>query len=138
MEFALKTVIPTTAEKIYKAWLSSEGHTKMTGGTAVVSDKVGERFTAWDGYIKGVNIELETNKRILQSWRTSQFEDDEQDSQLEIVLNEVNGQTEITLIHSQLPQSGAHYQKGWDDHYFQPMKDYFSTWQYKYSNLKKI
>ncbi len=127
MDFALKTVIPATAEKIYKAWLSSDGHTKMTGGKAVVSDKVGERFTAWDGYIEGVNIKLEANKRIVQSWRTSQFEDDEQDSQLEIVLNEINGQTEITLIHSLLPQSGAHYQKGWDDHYFQPMKDYFST-----------
>ena len=127
MEFTLKTVIPATAEKIYKTWLSSEGHTKMTGATAIVSDRVGEKFTAWDGYIEGVNIALETNKRILQSWRTSQFEDEEQDSQLEIVLKEVKGQTEITLAHSKLPESGAHYQKGWDDHYFQPMKDYFST-----------
>ena len=30
----------------------------MTGGVAFVSDKVGETFTAWDGYIKGENLIL--------------------------------------------------------------------------------
>lgn len=127
MEFTLKTTMNTTAEKIYSAWLSSKGHSEMTGGKAMVSDTIGARFTAWDGYIEGINLELEQNKRILQSWRTSQFEAHEQDSQLEVLFNETNGQTEITLVHTKLPESGAHYQKGWDNHYFQPMKEYFST-----------
>jgi len=125
MEFTLKTIINTTAERIYRAWLSSKGHTEMTGGKAVVSDIIGERFTAWDGYIEGVNISLEANKRILQSWRTSQFEEHEQDSQVEIIFNEVDGQTEITLVHTKLPDNGGHYRSGWDNHYFHPMKDYF-------------
>ncbi len=129
MEFTLKTKIDTTAEKIYTSWLSSEGHTKMTGGTAKISDKIGDEFTAWDGYIEGKNIELEPYKRILQSWRTSQFLEDEQDSQLEILLNEVDGQTELTLIHTNVPESGEHYIKGWDESYFQPMKTYFSIKQ---------
>ena len=71
------------------------------------------------------NIELEPFNRILRSWRTSQFEKDEKDSQIEILLNEVNGQTELTLIHSNVPESGEHYIKGWDEHYFQPMKKIF-------------
>jgi len=29
MEFTLKTKIKSTAEEIYKAWLDSEGHTKI-------------------------------------------------------------------------------------------------------------
>ncbi len=115
-----------TAKEIYKTWLSSEGHSNMTGGEATISEKIGGRFTAWDGYIEGKNIELEPYKRILQSWRTSQFEDHEKDSQLEILLNEVDGQTELTLIHTNVPESGEHYKKGWDNHYFQPMKLYFS------------
>ena len=53
MEFTLKTTIKATAKQIYKSWLSTQGHTKMTGGAAFVSDKVGDSFTAWDGYIKG-------------------------------------------------------------------------------------
>lgn len=126
MEFELKKTFRASAREIYTAWLSSEKHSDMTGGEASASDKVGDRFTAWDGYIEGENLELEPYTRILQSWRTSQFEAHEEDSQIEILLHEIDGQTELTLIHSNVPESGEHYIKGWDNHYFQPMKAYFS------------
>jgi len=126
MEFTLKTKINTSPKEIYTSWLNSEGHTKMTGGTAVITAKIGDSFAAWDGYIKGRNLELTPYSRILQSWRTSQFEEHEEDSQIEILLTEVDGQTELTLIHTNVPDSGEHYKKGWDNHYFQPMKEYFS------------
>ena len=126
MEFTLKTKINATAKEIYTAWLSTEGHTNMTGGAATTSDKVGSNFTAWDGYIEGKNVALEPYKRIVQSWRSSQFESHEEDSQIEILLQEVDGQTELTLIHTNVPESGEHYKKGWDNHYFQPMNTYFS------------
>ena len=125
MEFILKRSFNTTAKKIYDTWLSSEGHTKMTGGSAIVSDIIGDKFTAWDGYIEGGNIDLEPNKRILQTWRTSQFEEDEEDSKIEVLLNEVDGKTELTLIHTNLSESGEHYKNGWQDHYFEPMAKYF-------------
>ena len=126
MEFILKTNFDTTAKKIYESWLTSEGHTRMTGGSANVSDKIGYKFTAWDSYIEGKNIDLEPNKRIFQTWRTSQFDEDEEDSQIEVLLDEVNGKTEFTLIHTNLPESGEHYKQGWEDHYFEPMRKYFS------------
>lgn len=127
MKFTLTTKVNASAEKIYTTWLNSKGHTEMTGGEAVISDTIGDAFTAWNGYIEGKNIDLEANKRIVQSWRTSQFEAQEEDSQIEVLFHEVDGQTEITLIHSNLPESGAHYKKGWENHYFEPMKEYFSA-----------
>lgn len=126
MEFTLKMEFNTSAENIYTAWMSSEGHTNMTGGEAAITDKVGESFTAWDGYIEGKNIELEPFSRIVQSWRTTQFEDDEEDSIIEILLEEIDKKTELTLIHTNLGEDGAHYEKGWQDYYFTPMKGYFS------------
>lgn len=125
MEFTLKANINASAKEIYETWLSGKGHSEMTGGRASISDKVGEKFSAWDGYIKGKNLELEPNKRILQSWRTSQFEENEKDSQIEILLNEADGQTELILIHTDVPESGEHYKAGWENHYFTPMKEYF-------------
>lgn len=59
MEFTLKTGIEAPAEAIYKALLSTKGHTNMTGGTATSSNKGGGSFTAWDGYIQGKNKILE-------------------------------------------------------------------------------
>lgn len=125
MTFTLKTRIYTSAKEIYEHWLSSEGHANMTGAAATISNTIGSHFTAWDGYIEGKNIELESNKRILQSWRTTQFEEQEEDSQVEILFTEIDDATEITLIHSNLSEDGEHYKKGWEDFYFQPMKDYF-------------
>lgn len=126
MEFTVVEVFNASPEQVYKTWLTSEGHSGMTGGSANISDKVGEKWSAWDGYISGSNLELTSFSRILQSWRTTEFAENEADSRLEILLKEVNGQTELTLIHTQLPAHGAQYEQGWDDHYFTPMKAYFS------------
>ena len=127
MEFTLKTKLQATAKQVYKAWLSIQGHTKMTGGGAFVSDWVGDNYTTWDGYLYGKNLELKSYEHIVQSWRSSNFLDEEEDSQIEITLSEIDGETELTLNHTILPESGKHYIKGWDEHYFQPMQAYFRT-----------
>ena len=71
IEFTVSDTIPATPAEIYSAWLSDEGHTEMTGGEANCSGEVGGEFDAWDGYISGVNLELDENARIVQSWRTT-------------------------------------------------------------------
>ncbi len=126
MKFELKATFMAPIEMVFSAWLDSDVHSKMTGGEAKVSDQIGESFTAWDGYIWGKNLEIEPNKRILQSWRTSEFSDEEEDSILELLFSKVNGVTEITLIHSNLPSHGKQYKQGWEDHYFNPMKEFFN------------
>ena len=118
MEFTVKTKIKASAKEIYTSWLDSEKHAAMTGGDANITDKVGDHFTAWDEYISGKNVLLEPFNRIVQSWRTSQFEPDEQDSQIEILLNEVDGETELTLIHTNLAENGGHYEQGWEESLF--------------------
>ena len=42
-----------------------------------------------------------------------------------MLLDEIDGKTEITLTHSSLPESGEHYKQGWEDHYFAPMRKHF-------------
>lgn len=125
MKFSIKTIINAPISLVFKSWLNSDGHSKMTGGKADASKDVGASFSAWDGYIWGKNLEIEPYKRILQSWRTSEFSDDEEDSILELLFSETESGTEITLIHSRLPAHGEQYMQGWEDHYFTPMKEFF-------------
>lgn len=120
-------MISSPPEAIYNAWLDSAAHSKMTGSPATVSDKVGGEFTAWDGYIQGTNLELDPGKRIVQSWRTLEFQDSEADSRVEITFESDNGGTKIVLFHSILPPHGGQYEDGWEESYFQPMKKYFET-----------
>lgn len=125
LEFEISTTIPAKPDEVYKAWLESKSHSKMTGSKAKVSDKIGDRFLAWDGYISGSNLELKPGKKIVQSWRTSEFADSEEDSRLEITLAPAKGGTKLTLRHSNLPAHGEQYRQGWVDSYFDPMKEYF-------------
>ena len=124
--FTLKTTFPVKPEVIYKAWLSSKGHSAMTaGGEATCTDREGDKFSAWDGYIVGTNVRLVKNKEIVQTWRTSEFADSDKDSELIIRLTENKGGCELVLIHNNIPGGQPDYEQGWIDHYFTPMKQYF-------------
>jgi activator of HSP90 ATPase len=125
VEFEVSDTIPAKPEVIYNAWLNSDEHAGMTGSPATVGSQVGDAFEAWGGYITGQNLELEPATRILQSWRTSEFEASDEDSVLEILLAASGGGTEITIRHSNLPDHGMQYQQGWIDSYFDPMKAFF-------------
>ncbi|MBI5226288.1 SRPBCC domain-containing protein [Candidatus Micrarchaeota archaeon] len=119
-------------QQVYDAFLSSKGHSDMTGGAAKMSDKDGGSFTAWDGYITGKNIELLPGKKIVQSWRTTEFPDDAEDSVLKIELSAIktkdgkNG-THLTMTHSKIPSGQeSSYGPGWTENYWEPMKAYFA------------
>ena len=125
-EFTVSTILPATPEKVFEAWLSSGGHSAMTGSPAKVEPRVGGTFTAWDGYITGKTLEMKHNSRIVQAWRTSEFSDENPDSRLEILLEPTKRGTKLTLIHSNIQDGRADsYESGWDENYFQPMKEYF-------------
>jgi activator of HSP90 ATPase len=125
-EFTVATFLPATPEKVYRAWLSTKGHTAMTGSPARVVPRLGGSFTAWDGYISGRTTALEPYTRIVQDWRTSEFPDDAPDSQIEILLEAAEGGTQLTLTHRNIPEGQAEsYKSGWHESYFQPMKAYF-------------
>ena len=123
--FEIKETFNAKPSEIYEAWLNSEKHAKMVDGEAECSSEEGASFTIWDGYIKGKNISLKPNEEIIQSWRTSEFNEDDDDSKVIIRLKEVNDSTELTLIHSNIPEGQTQYKQGWEDHYFAPMREYF-------------
>ncbi len=135
--FTLTVTIHAKAETIYKAWLSSEGHSALTGSPAKIDGTVDGDFVAWDGYIQGMFLELEENKRILQAWRTAEFPEEAEDSIVEILLEEIttgldmprkarDHSTLLTLKHSNIPEGQADgYKTGWEDFYFKPMREYF-------------
>ncbi len=125
--FVLKEKFPVSPATIYKAWLDSEDHTGMTGGDARCSDVEGEEFMAWDGYITGKNIRLVKDRKIVQHWRTSEFDDSDPDSELIIEISEVEGGCEVMLTHNGIPEGQPDYEQGWIENYFIPMKEYFGT-----------
>ena len=116
-----------TPEQIYGALLSSKEHSEITGAKAACNARVGAKFTAWDGYISGKNVEPTKGKKIVQEWQTSEWPEGYGPSILEISFKKIGSDTEVSLVQSKVPASQAKdYDKGWHDFYWNPMKEYFS------------
>lgn len=123
----VSTVLPASARRIYEAWLNSEEHSAFTGGEATIESRLGGKHTAWDGYIEGKIVELEPYRRIVQTWRSTEFPPGSPDSRLEVLLEEIEGGARLTLLHTNIPDGqGKKYEEGWQESYFEPMKEYFS------------
>jgi len=123
----LSSLIPAEPERVYRAWMDSAQHAAFTGSAAEIDNRVGGKFTAWDGYIQGETLALEPFSHIVQSWRTTEFPESSPDSRLEVSFTAENGSTRLTLIHTNIPDGqGEGYRGGWEDYYFTPLVEYFS------------
>ncbi len=131
MKFELNQQFNTTPETIYNTWLNSDEHTLMTGGVARIKAEIKYKYIAWDGYISGEIIDLIPFGYMKFKWRTTNFKENQEDSILEIfILPHKNGSI-LNLIHSNLLETDTEYIKGWEDHYFAPMQEYFNSYKKK-------
>jgi len=122
-------VLPGTPQEVYDALMTTKGHRAFTGAAARISPTEGGRFTAWDGYIHGINVELVPGRKIVQQWRPTE-EDWPEDhySVVRYLLAPVPKGTRVTFTHSGVPaQHAGHLAQGWKDHYWGPLRAYLGT-----------
>lgn len=126
-KIVISETFPVTVELLFHGWLDSDVHSEFTDSDAEIDPVVGGSFSVWDGYITGKTLEIIPNKKIVQSWRTTEFSDSDKDSILTIEFESIhNEETRLTLTHTQIPSSDeAKYHQGWIDFYITPMKEYF-------------
>ena len=121
-----KVLIPAEPDKVYEAFVDGKNHSAFTGSRATCDPKVGGKFTAWDGYISGKNLQLEKGKKIVQEWITTEWPKGYRPSKLELSFEKAENGTEILMIHSGVPaEQAAEIEQGWIDFYWQPLKEYF-------------
>ena len=127
-----KIVVPVAPTEVYAAFMDAKKHSAFTGSKATIDARVGGKFTAWDDYISGKNLELTDGKRIVQEWVTSDWPENLPPSRLELTFKKVKEGTEISMVQSNIPSDQAEELKeGWDEFYWKPLKEYFKK------NLKK-
>ena len=122
----MQVVLDVSPRDLCKAWLNSAEHSGFTGAKAEIIPHIGGAFSAWDGYISGKTLEIDTPRRILQSWRTTEFPEGSPDSTLELLFEPEGHGTKLTLNHTNIPDGQKDgYREGWQEYYFKPMQDYF-------------
>jgi activator of HSP90 ATPase len=121
-----EVVVPASPDEVFEAFVNAEKHSAFTGSKATGNPKVGSKFTAWDGYISGKNLELDKGKRIVQEWTTSDWPQGYPPSRLELTFKKVKEGTQILMVHSGVPADQSDdIRQGWTDFYWNPLKEYF-------------
>ena len=82
----VEMLVAAEPQRVFATWLDAKEHATFTGGgEAVVEPWTGGRFISWDGYIHGILLGVDTvARRIVQTWRTSEFPKESRDSRLVI------------------------------------------------------
>ena len=126
--FQLEMIVAAEPLRVFSAWMDSREHAAFTGGgEAVVEPWAGGRFIAWGGYIHGILLGVDEGRRIVQTWRTSEFPPESRDSRVVVEFEPVRGGTRVVVRHSDLPPSHVKkYEKGWTEHYLKALARYFA------------
>ena len=107
---------------VYEALMDSRKHSKFTGDKASISRKVGGKFSAFDGYSEGTNLELEPDNKIVQTWRASDWPEGHY-SKVAFTFKEIPNGTRLSFVQTGIPEKQFNYiSQGWRDYYWAPMK----------------
>ncbi len=104
--------------------MDSKKHTALTGAKAVVSRKVGGKFSIFEGWCKGKNLILVKDKLIVQSWRASDWKKGE-DSTVTFKFDKIKTGTLLTLTHGAPTKYAPGLKAGWREYYWQSLKKKF-------------
>jgi uncharacterized protein YndB with AHSA1/START domain len=111
-------------ERVYRAWMDSGEHSRITAAQAVIEDRVGGSFTTFDGWAQGRNIELVPGKKIVESWRAEQVGWPKRHySRITITLKKKGKGTLLEFVQTRVPHECAdEIAQGWREFYWKPMK----------------
>ncbi|MDF2962157.1 MAG: hypothetical protein K0S39_3892 [Paenibacillus sp.] len=113
--------------RIYEALTNSAQFSKVTGGAPTeITPEAGGSFSCFGGMIVGKQIELVPNKRIVQAWRVTNWDE----GVFSLVKFELEGngtETLLTFSHTGFPEGQeAHLAPGWHTNYWEPLKQYLA------------
>ncbi|MCA9735161.1 MAG: SRPBCC domain-containing protein [Deferribacteres bacterium] len=92
---------------------------------AIMDSKIGTRFSLFNGYIIGQNLEIGLNKKIVQNWRARNWKDD---SLVSMNLIKETGGTKIELRQEGIPdQEYVSIQQGWNKFYLGKLQRFFGN-----------
>ena len=111
--------------EVYEALMDSEKHAAFSGGKAEISRAVGGTFMVYDNYATGKNVELVSDKKIVQDWRAADWPEG-YFSRVTFELTAVPEGTRLDFTHAELPEgTEEEFTQGWIENYWEPMKAYF-------------
>ncbi|MEM0465553.1 MAG: SRPBCC domain-containing protein [Candidatus Pacearchaeota archaeon] len=114
-----------SANDFYEYFINPKKLSKIIGGKVVNSMKVPGKFSSYDNYIKGENIELLPGSKIVQNWTCVDFPDKHFSKVTINIKKKTDKSCEIELIQENVPDDlYEDISLLWNEFYWDPIKDY--------------
>jgi activator of HSP90 ATPase len=117
-------IVTAPPEDLYKALTNPNTIRLWSGEPAEMSEEPGTEFSLWSGSISGMNLEFETDRKVVQEWY---FGEQEEASIVTIILHPHKKGTDVELKHSNIPDDAYNdIVEGWGDAYFGALIDFYT------------
>ena len=94
---------------------------KWGGGPAVMDGKVGTEFSLWGGDIHGKNIEIETEKKLVQEWYAGEWS---APSTVTFTFSTEGSKTKVDIVHENVLDSEVdEIDNGWKVYFIVPIQE---------------
>lgn len=118
-----RVTLDAPPSEVFEMLMNGRRHARFTGEPARIGRPVGASFSAYGGYITGVNVEIVPNRRIVQAWRGSDWPK----GAYSVVTFELaplaRRRTRLTFTQHGVPRAQRRsIEQGWKDFYWDPMK----------------
>ena len=126
---AIHQEVPFAAppQRVYEALLDDKQFARVTGGQATAIDRTaGGAFSLFGARIKGRNVELVPNQRVVQAWRSEGWEPGLY-SIVRFELKVEGAGTRLVFDHTGFPVGQAdHLVDGWKTNYWDPLAHFLA------------
>ena len=114
-------------KQLYDMIMNSKKHQSLSGEKAIISAKVGGRFTAWGSHISGFNLVLKPGEKIVQAWRATGWWPDYYSIAI-FEFKKAQGGSTLHFTQVGVPSNrySGHY-RGWIETYWTPMKEILTS-----------
>ena len=120
-------VLPAPAERLFAMYLDPAEHAAVSGHPVTVAAAAGAKFEAFEGQLSGQILHIFEPQLIVQSWRSTQFHDDNPDSTLILTFTPAGEQGRIDLVHLDVPDHDFDgVTEGWEKYYWTPWRRYLA------------
>lgn len=111
---------------VYEVLMDAKRHSALTGAEVRIERSVGGKFSVYGGEIQGSNLELVPDRKIVQSWRYSDWPEGHY-AKATFLLEEVPNGTRLAFTQTGVPEKFYEdIAQGWKDYYWEPMKEMLS------------
>jgi len=113
---------------LFGIYMASKAHAEATGAKASISHRAGGTFMAHAGHIRGRNLAIVRDRLIVQTWRGSNWKEDDLDSILVLRFSKAGTGGRVSMVHVNVPDAHAKsINRGWHQYYWKPWKAYLKT-----------